>query len=355
MLALQLPAMRSLLALLALAAPAAAQIGTPPPEFMALKWMNSPPLTLEELRGKAVLIQVFRTWNEQCTADVPALTARFAKDLKNGVYVIGVSSESPDTLAPWMRVHQPGYPILALKSEEFERALGARGDYFPISAVIDPQGSLTFSNGLVEGSAESKLAEAAAKATKGSLWPRKFDKALDALAGRALAKSWAELRKVQAGPLAEAERAAADKLALYLEASAKDELDECAKLLAGGRVFEAHERALPLAKAAPPFAVSPDAQALAARLEALEGYKDEMKVGPQFVELYELELQQELMRAVAAYRELQKKYPKLRLAAAIQARLDDLAKRGMLIYVRECDECVKAKKACARHAEKTAK
>jgi hypothetical protein len=63
--------MRTLFASIALAAaafaafarPAAAQaVGTPPPEFVPVKWYNTPPLTLEELRGKAILVEVFRTW-----------------------------------------------------------------------------------------------------------------------------------------------------------------------------------------------------------------------------------------------------------------------------------------------------
>ena len=36
--------------------------GTKVPEFNAIKWYNTPPLTLEDLKGKAVLLQVFRTW-----------------------------------------------------------------------------------------------------------------------------------------------------------------------------------------------------------------------------------------------------------------------------------------------------
>jgi hypothetical protein len=32
------------------------------PEFEALKWYNTPPLSLEDLKEKAVLIEVFRTW-----------------------------------------------------------------------------------------------------------------------------------------------------------------------------------------------------------------------------------------------------------------------------------------------------
>jgi hypothetical protein len=36
--------------------------GKPPPELKAEKWYNSAPLTLADLKGKAVLVQVFRTW-----------------------------------------------------------------------------------------------------------------------------------------------------------------------------------------------------------------------------------------------------------------------------------------------------
>ena len=40
----------------------AQSVGTPAPEFVPAKWYKSPPLTLEQLRGKAVLIVIFRTW-----------------------------------------------------------------------------------------------------------------------------------------------------------------------------------------------------------------------------------------------------------------------------------------------------
>ncbi|MBI3818044.1 MAG: hypothetical protein HY286_05075 [Planctomycetes bacterium] len=47
---------------LAPAASAQAKLGAPPPEFDAVKWYNSPPLTLSELKGKAVYLDIFRTW-----------------------------------------------------------------------------------------------------------------------------------------------------------------------------------------------------------------------------------------------------------------------------------------------------
>jgi len=33
-----------------------------PPELDPVKWYNTPPLALEQLQGKAVLVEVFRTW-----------------------------------------------------------------------------------------------------------------------------------------------------------------------------------------------------------------------------------------------------------------------------------------------------
>ncbi len=58
--------MRKLLILalgtLALASTAGAQVGEKPPELEAVKWYNTPPLALEQMLGKAVLVEVFRTW-----------------------------------------------------------------------------------------------------------------------------------------------------------------------------------------------------------------------------------------------------------------------------------------------------
>ena len=52
------------LALAALAVPAHAQggVGKPPPELKGTKWYNTAPISLDDLKGKTVLIQVFRTW-----------------------------------------------------------------------------------------------------------------------------------------------------------------------------------------------------------------------------------------------------------------------------------------------------
>ena len=50
------------LSTVALVSTAGAQVGDTPPEIEAVKWYNTPPLALEQMLGKAVLVEVFRTW-----------------------------------------------------------------------------------------------------------------------------------------------------------------------------------------------------------------------------------------------------------------------------------------------------
>ena len=49
-------------AAMAFVSSANAQVEGGPPEFDAVKWYNTPPLALKQLLGKAVMIEVFRTW-----------------------------------------------------------------------------------------------------------------------------------------------------------------------------------------------------------------------------------------------------------------------------------------------------
>jgi len=52
----------ALVATVAATAASAQSIGQRPPEIKAVKWYNTPPLALEQLQGKAILVEVFRTW-----------------------------------------------------------------------------------------------------------------------------------------------------------------------------------------------------------------------------------------------------------------------------------------------------
>jgi hypothetical protein len=59
--------MRNALALVVLTAPFAAplpaqSLGSPAPKIEAVRWYNTPGFEIDDLKGKAVLVDVFRTW-----------------------------------------------------------------------------------------------------------------------------------------------------------------------------------------------------------------------------------------------------------------------------------------------------
>lgn len=52
----------ALLALPLISGTGPANLGAQLPEFEAIKWYNTPPLSIEDMGNKAVFIEVFRTW-----------------------------------------------------------------------------------------------------------------------------------------------------------------------------------------------------------------------------------------------------------------------------------------------------
>lgn len=79
-------------------------IGTRPPELEIESWLQSPPLTLAQLKGKVVLI---RWWTgpqcPYCAASADALNALWEKDRARGLVVIGLYHHK--TSEPLTRAH----------------------------------------------------------------------------------------------------------------------------------------------------------------------------------------------------------------------------------------------------------
>ena len=73
-------------------------LGTRPPEWQVSEWLQSPPLTLAELRGKVVLV---RWWTgpqcPYCTASAEGLNALWKKDKDRGLMVIGMYHHKADS------------------------------------------------------------------------------------------------------------------------------------------------------------------------------------------------------------------------------------------------------------------
>lgn len=100
------------------------RIGVPAPSFDFDGWLNSEPLSLEDLRGQVVLV---RWWTETCpfcASSTPALNSISAQYGPQGLTVVGVYHPKADRDSP-------------LNVLRVERAVAARGLEFPIAIDWD--------------------------------------------------------------------------------------------------------------------------------------------------------------------------------------------------------------------------
>ncbi len=123
--------------------------GQPAPEFThqaPAEWLNSPPLTLESLRGQAVLLDfwTFACWN--CYRSFPWLNGLEARLHGRGLFVIGVHTPEFDyervrgNIEDKIREYGLKHPVMMDNDFSYWNALGNR--YWPAFYLIDKQGRL---------------------------------------------------------------------------------------------------------------------------------------------------------------------------------------------------------------------
>jgi peroxiredoxin len=160
--------MRALAAVLALLAAIAARageapawtpreggalLGEPAPAWQGLEWLQQGPLTLEDLRGKVVLVRFWAVDCPYCEVSLPALAALHEKHREQGLVVVGIhhpkSEEGRDprrVRAAVRRLALP-FPIAIDDGWKTVRAYGV-GSHFlgatSISVLIDRQGVIRF-------------------------------------------------------------------------------------------------------------------------------------------------------------------------------------------------------------------
>ena len=132
------------------AAPALRDIG-PAPEFAGIGgWVNSPPLTMAQLKGKVVLVDFWAYSCINCLRTLPYLN-RWAKDYKdNGLVVIGVHAPEfkfeQDIKNVTAAVSRLGITYPVAQDNQMKTWEAFHNEYWPEEYLIDRNGHIVYSH-----------------------------------------------------------------------------------------------------------------------------------------------------------------------------------------------------------------
>lgn len=112
-------------------------VGSDAPDFN-LPSLNGHDLSLEQLRGKPVLLNFWATWCDPCLRELPLLDAT-AQTHMDDLVVLGVSvGESLTAVEHFAERHPLSYPILLDHDEDVGVLYQVQG--YPTSVFIDAEG-----------------------------------------------------------------------------------------------------------------------------------------------------------------------------------------------------------------------
>ena len=119
------------------------------PQFTGISsWLNSPPLTMQELRGKVVLVDFWTYGCVNCVNTLPHVIELYAKYKDRGLVVVGVHTpefpfeKSASNVQAALKRHGITYPVAQDNDSQTWNAYG--NQYWPAQYIIDQSGKIVF-------------------------------------------------------------------------------------------------------------------------------------------------------------------------------------------------------------------
>ena len=113
-----------------------------------VKGLDDKPLSLDEYKGKVVLVNFWGTWCEPCRKALPGLAQLYYKHRRRGFEVIGLSYEpgapDPETARKYVQqfVQQSGIPYRCAMGDEATQKMIPSFKGFPTTLLIDRAGKV---------------------------------------------------------------------------------------------------------------------------------------------------------------------------------------------------------------------
>lgn len=123
-------------------APVALTVGDPFPDFVALDVASGAPVSISDLEGDVVLVNIWATWCGPCESEMPSMERLYRELSSSGLSVVAVSvdQESTNKVRQWVDERDLTFIVLHDREGRFERSFQTVG--VPESFVIDRDGVL---------------------------------------------------------------------------------------------------------------------------------------------------------------------------------------------------------------------
>src|SRR5216684_7201935 len=116
------------------------EIGSRAPGFNATDLRANRRATLEDYRGKVVLVNIWATWCPPCRAEMPDLESIYKRFKKDGLIVLAISDEEAGKVKQFVDEYGLSYPILLDSDKSVHKQYTIEG--LPRSFVYDRDGKL---------------------------------------------------------------------------------------------------------------------------------------------------------------------------------------------------------------------
>ena len=131
----------ALLILFSVSATAQVKEGENAPNF-TLKNLDGKEISLNQFRGKHVLINFWATWCGPCKIEMPSLEALYERFKDRNFVLLAISNDmfGANIVKPFVKAHNINFPVLLDQRLKVSNALGVGS--LPTTFMIDPQGKI---------------------------------------------------------------------------------------------------------------------------------------------------------------------------------------------------------------------
>ena len=118
------------------------EVGEWAPNFQ-LPTLTGKPMSLQQLKGKAVVLNFWGSWCEPCRTEMPALTEIYRRYRAKGIVVIGINiAETDVTATQFVKQYKLDFPIWMDRDREVVDLY--RIGPIPSTYFIDPTGKIAY-------------------------------------------------------------------------------------------------------------------------------------------------------------------------------------------------------------------